>query len=148
LARGQRRKTETARRHMSLRVAQPTFEELERRAREAGEPRSALVERYIAEGLRMDEHPQIYFRQGALGRRAALQGTRLDIWQVIETVRNHGNSVEDAADYLDLPVERVRAAVRYYAAQRDEVDEFAEGAAAAAERAEAAGRAEEEILAS
>jgi uncharacterized protein (DUF433 family) len=87
-------------------------------------------------------------RQGALGRQAALQGTRLDIWQVMETVRNHGNSVEDAADYLDLPVEKVRAAVRYYAGERDEVDEFAGRAAAAAERAEAAGGAEEEILAS
>lgn len=148
MARGQRRNAETARRHISLRIAVPTFEELERRAHEAGEPRNALAERYIAEGLRMDEHPQIYFREGALGRRAALIGTRLDVWQVMETVRNSGNSVEEAAEYFDLPVEKVRAAVRYYAAHRDEVDEFGARATASAERAEAAWRAEQEILAS
>jgi uncharacterized protein (DUF433 family) len=109
---------------------------------------NALAERYIAEGLRMDEHPQIVFREGALGRRAALAGTRLDVWQVMETVRNSGNSVEEAADYLDVPAEKVRAAVCYYAAYRDEVDDFAARATATAERAEAAWRAEQEILAS
>lgn len=93
----------------------------------------------------MKEHPQIHFREGALGRRAALLGTRLDVWQVIETVRNHGNSIEEAADYLELPLEKVRAAVRYYAAYRDEVDEFAARAGALAERAEADWRAEHEI---
>ena len=148
MARGQRRKAETARRHVSLRVAASTFDELERRAREAGESRNALAERYIAEGLRLDEHPQIYFRDGALGRRAALLGTRLDIWQVMDTVRNHDNSVEEAADYLDLPTEKVRAAVRYCAGHRDEVEAFAARASAVAERAEAAWRAEQEILAS
>lgn len=148
MARGQRPKGETARRHLSLRVASATFEELERRARETGETRNTLAERYIAEGMRMDEHPQIAFREGALGRRAALVGTRLDVWQVMETVRNSGNSVEEAADYLEQPVEKVRAAVRYYAAYRDEADEFAARATAVAERAEAAWRAEQELLAS
>jgi uncharacterized protein (DUF433 family) len=148
MSRGQRRKAAPARRHVSLRVEVSTLDELERRAREAGEPRNALAERYIAEGLRMDEHPQIYFREGELGRRAALIGTRLDVWQVMETVRNSGNLVEEAADYFELPVEKVRAAVRYYAAHRDEVDDFAARAIAVAERAEAAWRAEQEILAS
>lgn len=148
MARGQRRKAARARRPVSLRVEVSTFDELERRARQAGEPMNSLAERYIAEGLRIEEHPQIYFREGELGRRAALIGTRLDVWQVMETVRNSSNSVEDAADYFDLPVEKVRAAVRYYAAHRDEVDEFAARATAAADRAEAAWRAEQEILAS
>jgi hypothetical protein len=65
----------------------------------------------------------------------------------METVRNSENSVEEAAEYLGVPAGKVRAAVRYYAAYRDEVEQFAARAAAAAERAEAAWRAEEEILA-
>ncbi len=142
MARGRR-----TRRHVSLRVDVPALENLERRAREAGMSRNALAERYLAEGTRMDEHPQVFFRDGALGRRAALLGTRLDVWQVMETVRNHGNSVEQAAEYLGLPVERARAAVRYYAAHRDEVDEFAARAGEVAERAEALWRSEQEILA-
>ena len=137
-----------ARKHVSLRVSPQTLDELERRAHELGVARSALAERYIAEGLRMDEHPLIGFRDGALGRRAVLHGTRLDVWQVMETLRNSGNAVEAAADYLDLPAEKIRAAVSYYAAHRDEVDDYAARAATAAERAEAAWQAEQQILAS
>lgn len=140
----------TLRRHrqFSVRVAAPVFDGLERRAAELAESRNALAERYISEGVKMDEHAEIYFREGAMGRRAAIVGTRFDVWQVMETVRNSGNSVEEAADYLGLPVGKVRAAVRYYAAYRDEVDDFGARATAIADRAEAAWRAEQEILAS
>lgn len=134
-------------RQFSLRVAAAVFEGLGRRAAELAESRNGLAERYIAEGVKMDEHPGIYFREGALGRRAALLGTRLDVWQVMDTVRHSGNSVETAAEYLNLPAGKVRAAVGYYAAYRDEVDGFAARARAIDERAEAAWRAEQEILA-
>jgi len=134
--------------HVSLRIGELVVEGLDRLAQQTGMSRNALAERYLAEGQKMDEFPQIYFRNGELGRRAALLGTRLDVWQVMETVRSHGNSVEDAAAYLSLPAERVRAAVRYYAANRDEVDEFSARAIATAERAEQIWRAEQELLAS
>ena len=134
--------------HVSLRVEATTLEDIERLARQSGVSRNALADRYLAEGVRRDEFPQISFRDGALGRRAVLLGTRLDVWQVVETVRNHDNSVDEAAAYLELPVERVRAAVHYYAAHRDEVDETAAREVAAAERAEQLWRAEQEILAS
>jgi uncharacterized protein (DUF433 family) len=134
-------------RQFSLRVAAPVFEGLERRASERAESRNALAERFIAEGLKMDEHPDVYFREGALGRRAAIIGTRLDVWQVMDTVRNSGNSVDEAAEYLGLPAGKVRAAVRYYAANREEIDAFAARATAIAERGEGASRAEQEILA-
>lgn len=135
-------------RHVSLRVDAPTLDELDRLAGQTGQSRNALAARYITEGVRRDEFPQITFRDAALGRRAVVQGTRLDIWQVIETIRNHGNSVVDAAAYLNLPAERVQAAVRYYAAHRDEVDEIAAREAATAERAEQLWRDAQQILAS
>lgn len=134
-------------RQFSLRVATAVFEDLERRAYEVAESRTALAERYIAEGMKMDEHPGVYFRQGALGRRAAIVGTRIDVWQVLQTVREHGNSVEEAADYLGLPVSKVRAAVSYAAAYRDEVDDIASRETVVADRAETAWRAEQELLA-
>ncbi len=144
MARG---KKQAGHRQFSVRVAAGTFDELERRANERGVPRNALTERYIAEGVKSDEHPEIAFRDGALGRRAILAGTRLDVWQVIETVRSSGNSIEEAAGYLGLPPARVQAAVSYYAVYRDEVDEIAERERAVAERAEAAWRAGQELLA-
>jgi len=131
-----------------LRVEALTLAGLDRLARQTGTSRNALAERYLAEGAQMDEFPQIFFRDGDLGRRAALIGTRLDVWQVMDTVRNHDNSIDQAADYLNLPVQRVRAAVRYYAANRVEVDDFADRAISAAERAESIWRAEQELLAS
>jgi uncharacterized protein (DUF433 family) len=133
-------------RQFSVRVATSVFDDLARRTLELNESRNALAERYIAEGVKMDQHPDIYFRQGAMGRRAAVIGTRLDVWQVMETVRSSDNSAEDAAEYLGLPVTKVRAAVGYYAANRDEVDEFAARVASVGERAEAAWRAEQELL--
>ena len=54
----------------------------------------------------------------------------------------------DAAAYLDLPAERVQAAVRYYATYRDEVDEIAARETATAERAEQLWRDAQQILAS
>ena len=90
---------------------------------------------------------EIAFREGALGRRAILAGTRLDVWQVIETVRNSRNSVQEAADYLGLPPARVQAAVDYYAVNREEIDEITERERAVSERAEATWRAGRELLA-
>jgi uncharacterized protein (DUF433 family) len=135
------------RQHVSVRLGADTLEGLDRRAELTGEPRTALVERYISEGLQMDEHPLIYFRSGAAGRRPALVGTRLDVWKVIETLRNHDNSVEDTAEYLSLPISKVRAAISYYAVHEDEVDTFARRALEEAERAEAAWRREQQVLA-
>ena len=136
------------RRHLSLRVAEQAAAELERAAGRRGVSRNALAERYLIEGVAQDEFPQIAFRDGALGRRAILLGTRLDVWQVLETVRNHGNSVEQAAEYLDLPAERLRAAVRYAAAHKEEVEEIAVRETGAAARAEELWRAEQDLLAS
>ena len=134
-------------RHLTLRVDAPTVDESDRVARLRGISRNELADRYLAEGVRRDEFPQISFRDGALGRRAALLGTRLDVWQVVDTVRGHGNSIEDTAAYLDLPVERVRAAVRYAAAQPEEIEDIATREAEAAARAEDLWRAEQDLLA-
>jgi uncharacterized protein (DUF433 family) len=142
-----RDKKQATHRQFSVRVAAGTFDELERRAHERGVARNALAARYIAEGVKTDEHPEIAFRDGALGRRAILAGTRLDVWQVIDTVRNSGNSTQEAASYLGLPPSRVEAAVNYYAVYRDEVDEIAAREHSVAERAEAAWRAGQELLA-
>lgn len=135
-------------RHLTLRIAETAVAELDRAASARGLSRSELAERYLIEGAIQDEFPHIGFRDGALGRRAILLGTRLDVWQVLETVRNHGNSVEQAAEYLDLPPERLRVAVRYAAAHRAEVEEIAAREADAAARAEALWRAEQDLLAS
>ena len=124
----------------SFRLSAGTLERLDRRARERGLSANALAARLIDEGLRSEDHPLVYFRDGAAGRRAALLGTRLDVWQVIETLRNHAGAVEETAEYLDQPAVKVRAAISYYADFTDEVDAFAARATEAARREEEAMR--------
>ena len=131
----------------SFRFAEALLASLQARARERGESANALLERYLDEGLRRDDHPLIAFREGVGGRRAALVGTRLDVAQVIDTLRESGNSIEAAADYLGVPAQHVRAAIRYYADFRDEVDEWRDRARAIAEREEDAWRREQSVLA-
>lgn len=47
----------------------------------------------------------------------------LDVWEVIETLRNCGNRVERAARYLDIGEEEVLAAVAHDRAHPGEVAE-------------------------
>jgi hypothetical protein len=66
---------------------------------------------------------------------------------VIDTLRESANSITATAEYLDIPEHYVRAAVRYYAEFRDEVDEWRERTRAIAEREEEAWRREQAVLA-
>jgi uncharacterized protein (DUF433 family) len=106
-----------------------------------------LVQQYLDEGLKMDDYPMIVFRSSPLGRRAMLEGTRLTIAQVVETVRNSDGSVDEAADYLQLPIHQVRACVRYYADNRDEVDAYAARVDQESERLRLAWEREQSVLA-
>ena len=76
---------------------------------------------YFKEGMRMDEHPFIVFRDGPMGRRPGLAGSRLDVWQIVTTVGANG-SAQEAAAYLEIPIERALADMRYYAEYSDEID--------------------------
>jgi uncharacterized protein (DUF433 family) len=131
----------------SFRLPDTLLASLAERARERGESANALAERYLDEGLRRENHPLIVFREGRAGRRAALAGTRLDVAHVIDTLRESDNSIPATVEYLDIPEQHLRAAVRYYAEFRDEVDEWRERMRVIAEREEEAWRREQEVLA-
>jgi uncharacterized protein (DUF433 family) len=109
----------------SFRFSERTMRLLDQRARELSESRNSLAERLLDEGLHTERHPLIVFRTGGSGRRRpALVGTRLYVWQVVETVLASGSSVPEAAEYLGLPEHHVMAAIDYYADFKDEVDEY------------------------
>jgi uncharacterized protein (DUF433 family) len=136
--------TSEAKRQLAFRVRPRTLDHLRRRVRETGLSQTDLAERYLEEGLRMDEHPLIVFRDGATGRRPGLAGSRLDVWQVVATVKQNG-SVEEAAAYLEQPVEKLQACMRYYAEYTDEIDEWTERAAEVAEREQTSWRRQQEL---
>ena len=134
------------RQHLTFRLPEPTLERLDARAHQIRETRTGLAERYLEEGLRMDEHPGIGFVDGPAGRRAVLVGTGLDVWEVIGIVKANRGSAAASARYLEMPEARIRHAVRYYAAFPDEIDQWLARQAAVAEREEAAARRERAIL--
>lgn len=133
-------------RGISFRFDPITVERLKDRATETGAGQTALAQRYIEEGIRRDEHPLVYFREGAAGRRPALLGSRLDVADVVTTIRQNGGSVAGAAEYLEVPIEQIEAAARYYAEYKDEVDELIERAEFAAERERERARRQQEAL--
>jgi uncharacterized protein (DUF433 family) len=137
---------EPTRRHRSFRFSERTLSRLDARAHEIRETRTALAERYVEEGLRMDEHPGIGFADGPGGRRAIVLGIGFDVWEVISTVRQNRGWVDAAARYLELPPTLVRSAVRYYAAFPEEVDELIGRQEAIAEREMAAAERERAAL--
>jgi uncharacterized protein (DUF433 family) len=111
---------------LSLRLKDATVERLAARARRAHMPPRTLAQRYVEEGLRMDEHPLVRFAEDPAGRRARLVGTGKDVWEVIATVRDNNGDVAESARYLEVPLGLVQAAASYYGAYPDEIDEWIE----------------------
>jgi len=111
---------------LSVRLTEATIRRLGARARRAHLPLRTLAQRYVEEGLRMDEHPLVRFVDGPAGRRPRLVGTGKDVWEVIVAVRDNGGDAAEAARYLEIPLGLVQAAVAYYGAYRDEIDEWIE----------------------
>ena len=102
------------------------MDRLERRGARAGVNKSRLAERYIDEGMRMEDHPGIVFRDGPTGRRAGLAAGP-DVWEVLSAVRSTGLERDEAlqatADWSGLTVRQVRDAVGYYSEYPAEIDE-------------------------
>ena len=108
-----------ATRPFSLRMDDALASELEAQARRTGEPKSRLAHRLLEEGLRMEAHPGIIFREGLAGRRPAVLGGP-DVWEIIRIATNTGTTgeaaVEAIVEHMDLRPDQARADVGYYAA--------------------------------
>jgi uncharacterized protein (DUF433 family) len=129
---------------LSVRLNDATISRLGARARRVHLPPRTLAQRYVEEGLRMDEHPLIRFADGPAGRRARLVGTGKDVWEVIAVVRDNGGDAAESARYLEIPLGLVQAAIAYYGAYTAEIDEQIEAneqETAAAHAAYVAGQA-------
>jgi len=105
---------------LSLRPSAKTLERLRERARLLGQKHTVLAERYLEEGVLMDEHPNIHFVDGALGRRPAVLGTGLDVWEIVQVAKDNGGSIAETAAYLEVEprLVRVRSATTAPTAKR------------------------------
>jgi uncharacterized protein (DUF433 family) len=109
---------------VSLRLPTTTVERLGSHAARVHLAPRTLAQRYVEEGLRMDEHPLVRFVDGPAGRRARLVGTGSDVWEVIAAVKDNEGDIAETADHLHLRLGLVQAAVAYYGAFVGEIDEW------------------------
>jgi uncharacterized protein (DUF433 family) len=133
--------------HFSMRPKESTLERLSVRARLAGQQRTALAERYLREGLLMDEFPGVHFVDGALGRRPALVGTGLDVWEIVKVLRDNDGSTEEVAAYLEIESRLVQIAAGYYGSNREEIDDWIARVHEFSEREQAKWQAAQEAVA-
>jgi len=111
----------------AIRIESETLSALRERSAQSGEPIVRLAQRYIGEGMRLDRHPGIIFRDGPAGRRPVVIGGP-DVWEVIAAARSASERGEELvralAERIGVPVEKIRIAVSYYGEYPDEVDRF------------------------
>jgi hypothetical protein len=102
-----------------------TLDRLRARGRETDEDEAHLIQRLIDEGIRIERHPRIVFRDGPVGRRPALCDGP-DVWEIMSAVRDVESldldGIEAIAAWLDLPPHWIEAAMGYYAEYPEEVD--------------------------
>jgi len=108
----------------SLRMPEEIATAIEEAAEAAGRDFSAVANEFLAESVKMRRCPGIVFADGPTGRRARLAGTGLDVWEVIATYqsldRDRGR-LQAAYHWLTEP--QLRAALGYYAAYLDEIEQ-------------------------
>lgn len=132
-----------------------THRKLRGAADASGVSMSALAERLIEEGLRMEAHPAIHFRSGRAGRRPALVGSQEIIDVIIAVV---GSNTADRevrpserrtaiAEDLSIPEWQLDAALAYYAEFTEEIDAAIRERIEASDAAEAVWRRQQAILA-
>ena len=133
-------------RHLSVRVGDDLFEQLEAQSRRSGQSRSAVAKQLLDEGLRMEQHPGIVFRSGPGGRRAGLIGGP-DVWEVVGALRGaDGGSLAEIGERTGLTADQVGTALRYCADYTEEVRGWIRRVEEEAERAEARWRREQALL--
>ncbi len=124
----------------SARFAAPVTGRLRERAKRGGQSQRHLAERYIDEGLRMDDHPGIAFRDEPAGRRAGLAAGP-DVWELVAALKRHSTrgqeAVRELAGLLELSDGQIETALDYYGEYPEEIEELIGRHEEEAERAEA-----------
>jgi hypothetical protein len=113
------------RKTMSVRLSDELRERLDATAEAEGATVTALVERFVHEGLATANHAGIVFKPGPSGRRAALAGGP-DVWEVAAALRHTRGSesrrVAALAEEFGLHPRQVAIALDYIAEHRDEIE--------------------------
>lgn len=138
------------RRTLSVRLSDELRDQLTATAEAERTTVTALIERFVQEGLAATHHPGIVFTSGPAGRRAVLAGGP-DVWEIAAALRRTKGSeskrVAALAEEFGLHPRQVNIALDYVAANRDEVEAWINANDHALARAEQRAADRERLLA-
>ena len=124
----------------SVRVNLDTVAEIERLCQGRKVTFSALAGEMLIEAARMRRCPGIVFADGPTGRRARIEGTGIEVWELVAVYLALDRDEQRLSATFDWLTERqILAALGYYRAFPEEIDELveanrdADGAATAAD---------------
>lgn len=110
---------------VTVRLTEPTAEELRFIARRERRSVSEIGARLIEEGLRQNRFPHIEFRSFNGERHACVQGA-LQVWQLVMVAKGYEMDGQKVAHHLCLKPEQVQSALNYYKAYPSEIDQALE----------------------
>src|SRR5437870_9797562 len=113
---------------LGVRLPRGTCEAIRRISASRGRTPSDLLAEYAEEIARKHRFCHLEFRDTPLGRMAYVEGTRSAVWLVHDLVRQNNGDVRKTAKLHGWPETKVRAAVNYAEAYRDEIEPLIERA--------------------
>ena len=133
----------------SFRLPEELLDRIEAESRSAGTSITQLVSSLLDEGLKTRRFPGVVYRNGPVGRRAALVGGP-DVWEVVRDLAvapGRGmDRVENLAAETGLSEAAVLLAADFYASFPEEIDALIEADERAAEEVRRQARRREQLL--
>ena len=109
----------------SIRIDKKTLSDMESLLHTKKETFSSLTSELIAEAVKMRKCPGIVFVDGATGRRARIEGTGLDVWELISAYQGLNNDLAALKEAFHWLTDRqIMAAIGYARIYPDEIEMF------------------------
>ncbi|MCW3053794.1 MAG: hypothetical protein JWN14_2964 [Chthonomonadales bacterium] len=113
---------------LSLRIPDQMVERLDRFARRLGNgmTRTKAGVMLLEESLREAEFSFVEYRDSPVGRQPYMKGSGLAIWEVILIAKGFDMDAEKIAEHYPYPVPNIQAALNFYEAYHDEIEQAIE----------------------
>jgi uncharacterized protein (DUF433 family) len=108
---------------MDIKMPEAMTAALARAALARGQDPESLVMEFVEESLKMRQVPGITFADGPAGRRARVEGTGIEVFEIVEAYRAEGEDRSQlgiAFDWLDA--RQIDAALDYYREFPDDIE--------------------------
>ena len=107
----------------TIRIPEETVELIEETCRQTGRDFSSVANEMLSEAAKMRRILGIAFTTSTVGRTARIAGTGLEVWEIVRTFRQLGQSWDPLRDtYSWLSDVQLRSALAYAAAYPEEID--------------------------